>query len=86
MFRFSIRELMFLTALVGVCLAWRSDSAARAEAHHTTREHAERLRNSLELAEDDVDMLAEFIRTGRPRVVCGNDPRPEWELARQPIP
>jgi len=86
MFRFSIRELLILTALVGVCIAWRTDSTARAHAHGATREHAERLRNSLGLAKRDYDTLVEYVKTGKPRIGCGTVPRPEWELAKQRIP
>jgi hypothetical protein len=93
MFRFSIRELLILTAAVGVCVAWqaesfawRTESAARSQAHSKTREHAERLRESLRLAERDCDMLIEYIKTGKPRVVCGNEPQKRWELVKQNIP
>lgn len=92
MFRFSMRELFLLMALAGSCLAWRTDSDARAQAQEArraevvTRQHAERLRESLRLARDEYESLLDAYWHG-PRVVrCAYRVYPEWDLTDQPIP
>jgi len=85
MFRFSIRELLLLTALVGTVIAWRIDSMASDLARRTTRMHAERLRDSLSAARGINGMLLHAIEHSR-EPQCWQVSHPNWELASQPIP
>ena len=92
MFRLTLRELLLLTTLAAVCIAWRTETNAREriqQAQRATRAHAERLRASLELAEEEYLGLVKWIRAGMPATrVCLSQPcpYPDWELAKQPIP
>lgn len=89
MFRFTIRDLLWLMVVSAVGAAWCSDRRhydIRAEARHNlTREHAERLRSSLEAAEGVNGMLVWAVANpGKPQ--CWQVPHPEWKLVKQPIP
>jgi hypothetical protein len=85
MFRFTIRELLLLTALVGTIISWHTDSIASDRARRTTRLHAERLRDSLSAAKGINGMLLRAIEHPR-EPQCWQVPHPNWELASQPIP
>ena len=89
MFRFSIRELMLLTALVAISMAWFVESRGAEVAEwrsQRVRGHAERLRESLDLAEWECRRMADWIEYGQMEAICGNTPRPQWDLAKQAIP
>ena len=89
MFRIAIRDLLWLMVVSGVGAAWCSDRRQydiRAETRHRiTREHAERLRSSLEAAKG-INSMLEFALTNPGKPQCWQVPYPEWELVRQPIP
>jgi hypothetical protein len=85
MFRFTIRELLLLTALVATSIAWSSDRAVAEAARQTTRQHAERLRESLAAAKGINGMLR-FAIEHPGEAQCWQVPQPDWELASKPIP
>jgi hypothetical protein len=85
MFRFTIRELLLLTALVGAVIGWRTDVWARDLSHRATRSHAERLRESLADAKGINGMLLRAIEhPNEPQ--CWQVSYPNWALVSQPIP
>lgn len=88
MLRFTLREILLLTAFVATVIAWRQESWAHDRSRQRTRSHAERLRVSLGLAKSECDQLTRWIIEGRPRETCGSTyfEGPEWALAQQPIP
>lgn len=85
MFQFTIRELLVLTALVAVGVAWRSESIARDRAHRETRRHAEQLRESLDLAKGELEAIAWAAKNPNAGM-CWQFPRANWALIDQPIP
>jgi hypothetical protein len=87
MFRFTLRELLLITAIAATSIAWRVENRAADLAKSTlmrTRTHAERLRESLALAEGECNRLVHWITNG-PKPDCPTRPHPEWELVNEPV-
>lgn len=85
MLRFSIRELLLLTALAATWTAWRLDNARRELSQKYTRAHAAKLRDSLEAAKGIEGMLIWSIQNPE-KGQCWQVPHPDWNLISQPIP
>jgi hypothetical protein len=78
MFRFTIRDVLWLMVVVGMgCGWWATESARR-----TTREHAERLRQSLSVAKGRYDGPVDAWENDS----AGAGRKVEWELADQLVP
>ena len=91
MYRFTIREVMLLAALVGTGLAWRLEINARHMVELQLKEargHAEVLRLTLGLAEKECKWLSEryLNRGGSVYYLHPSSTGPNWELVRKRIP
>lgn len=83
MFRFTIREFIFLTVLVSIAIAWWLDRSALLSRHAMTVQHAERLRDSLKHAEQSHAELWRILRQDNVMITVWE---PDWAIADKPIP
>jgi hypothetical protein len=86
MIRFTVREILLLTALVGSCVAWRLESHSLKRAQRVTRAHAEQLREALSIGKSQFD---EALNPpfNNDILACGTfKPRADWKLAKHPTP
>ena len=88
MFRFTIRDVLWLTALVAMGVAWRLDRTSLDASRVATRDHAIKLQTSL--ANDKKNQERERLFWDTPavkRTYTKAFPEPvDWQLAEQPIP
>ena len=86
MFRLSIRELLLLMALLAVWLGWRIDRRSGERDHKVTREHAERLRETLRDAKEEHDYLVGVIENPDGRHCATQRRFADWTFSDKPIP
>ena len=79
MFRFTIRDLLWLMVVVGMSCGWW----VTASSLNATRQHAEHLRLSLLAAKSENHAAMEAIKTG---VYVHFGRGVDWEVIDQPIP
>jgi hypothetical protein len=89
MFRFTIREIIWLTAVVALVLGLWAQRQEHGRQIGIVREHAKALRRTLADAEQNepvyLDKLTNVYGFG-PLVVEGETVKVAWELADAPIP
>ena len=85
MFRFLLRDLFWLIALVAVALAWHADHRAFAGQRAATRAHAEKLRSSLDAA-DGINRMLRYSMEHPNEALCWQVPQPDLNLIKQTIP
>jgi len=79
MFRFTIRDVLWLTVVVGLSVAWLSERHAR----QVTRSHAEALRMVITRAREDYESVLADLTSGTEKAGVSLT---DWEMANKPIP
>ena len=86
MFRFTIRDVLWLTALVAMGVAWWLDHASLGASRVAIRDHAIKLRTSFSNVKKTHVIShrgAELIEPGWRNEILE---MPDWQLAEKPIP
>jgi hypothetical protein len=90
MVRFTIRDMLWLTVVVGLALCWWLDRRASQASHAITRTHGDKLKRALSDAKFNEEFqeatIQQLLRGEKPDSWLSMRNSIDWNLTTQPIP